>query len=47
MITMMLMMVCLMMCTIAILLMYTGRSATYDRSAKKMAKASKPKKSKE
>ncbi|MBO4445688.1 MAG: hypothetical protein IK036_03485 [Clostridia bacterium] len=40
-----LMMVCIMFAAIAIILMYTGRSATYDRAGKKMAKAAKPRKS--
>ena len=38
-----LMLVCIMFAAIAIVLMYTGRSATYDRAGKKMAKAAKPK----
>ncbi len=38
-----LMMVGLMFAVISILFMYTGRSATYDRAAKKMAKAANPK----
>jgi len=39
-----LMMVCIMFACIAIILMYTGRSATYDRAGKKMRRAAKPKK---
>ena len=38
-VTMVIMMMGLMGAMCAILFMYTGRSATYDRSAKKMAKA--------
>ncbi len=42
-IALILMMVCMMFAAISILVMYTGRSATYDRAAKKMARAAKKK----
>ena len=38
-----LMMVGLTFSIVSILFMYTGRSVTYDRAAKKMAKAANPK----
>lgn len=41
-----LMMVSLVFAVTSILLMYTGRSATYDRAGKKMAKAARPAKAK-
>ncbi len=45
-IALVLMLVCIVFACISIILMYTGRSATYDRAGKKMAKAAKPKKAK-
>lgn len=41
-----LMAVCLLFAVLAIVILYTGRAAQYDRAGKKMARASKPKKSK-
>lgn len=41
-----LMAVCLLFAVLAIVILYTGRAAQYDRAGKKMARASKPKKAK-
>ncbi|MBQ0136368.1 MAG: hypothetical protein KBS43_06500 [Oscillospiraceae bacterium] len=41
-----LMLLCVVFAAIAIIVLYTGRAAQYDRAGKKMAKASKPKKAK-
>ncbi|MDO5448528.1 MAG: hypothetical protein Q4F70_02855 [Clostridia bacterium] len=41
-----LMAVCMLFAVLAIVILYTGRAAQYDRAGKKMSKASKPKKAK-
>ena len=41
-----LMAVCILFACLAIIILYTGRSAQYDRAGKKMARAGKPKKAK-
>jgi len=41
-----LMALCIVFAALAVIILYTGRAAQYDRAGKKMAKASKPKKAK-